>query len=144
MFSLARLRLHVLECTRAGTIMHHDLICMLALVLQLHDMKSQQTLHSQKQMRLEATIAQQLTDVSRTLPGHGLQRDYLIVVARAQVKQLRTSITNMHGDVVRLNALIAQNEGMSKKLAEANFSLEKEFVVELKVCPLGACGCLHW
>jgi coiled-coil domain-containing protein 40 len=38
----------------------------------------------------------------------------------------------MHGDVVRLNALIAQNETMSKKLAETNFALEKEFVVELK------------
>lgn len=47
----------------------------------------------------------------------------------------------MHGDVVRLNALIAQNEGMSKKLAEANFSLEKEFVVELKVCPT-CCWCM--
>lgn len=52
-----------------------------------------------------------------------------------QVKSLKTAVNNMHGDVVRLNALIAQNEEMSKKLAEANFSLEKEFVVELKVCP---------
>ena len=39
----------------------------------------------------------------------------------------------MHGDVVRLNSLIAQNEHMTKQLAEANFTLEKEFVVELKV-----------
>lgn len=80
-----------------------------------------------------------------------------VYVLCLQVKQLRTGITNMHGDVVRLNALIAQNEGMSKKLAEANFSLEKEFVVELKVsmflfvqfglfshCTCASCGCRSW
>ena len=68
-------------------------------------------------------------------------------VRRSQIKALRTSVGAMHGDVVRLNTLIAQNEQLSKKLAETNFSLEKEFVVELKVrcCALAMFGkIVHW
>jgi hypothetical protein len=102
--------------------------------MQAHDMKSQQTLNSQKQLRLEASIAQQQTEVRKVVPYLEDDKDgcSAVTVVGWQIAGLRKAVSAMHGDVVRLNALIAQNETMSKKLAEANFSMEKEFVVELK------------
>ncbi len=64
---------------------------------------------------------------------HVERRGDSALCAAAQLKELRSGIETLHKDVVRLNTLIAKNEDMTKKLAEITFSMEKEFMAELKV-----------
>lgn len=51
---------------------------------------------------------------------------------KKDVKELRSSISGMHGDTVKLNELIAKNSSRQEELLNMNHGLELEFKHELK------------
>ena len=77
---------------------------------KVHDLESAHTLATQKRLRLDGAIAAQ----------------------HAEIRKLRNAIDLMHNDMTRLNTLISKNEAAAKRLAESNFSKEKDFMVELQ------------
>ncbi len=77
---------------------------------RLREVKSQFMLLDQKRIRLEGAIAGQM----RELEG------------------LKIAIQSMHEDMARINALIAKNADLNKKLAEANSVSEGEFKEALR------------
>ena len=72
---------------------------------RLREMESQHMLLDQKRIRLEGAIAAQ----------------------EKEVAGLRIAIQSMHEDMARINALIAKNADLNKRLGEANAVAEGEF-----------------
>jgi coiled-coil domain-containing protein 40 len=77
---------------------------------QLRENTSQAVLLNQKRVRLDAAIA-----------GH-----------RTELRRLEAGVKTMHDDMARINALMAKNDGLGKKLAGAAYTAERAFGEELK------------
>eukprot|EP00210_Caulerpa_lentillifera_P008138 g7772.t1 len=73
-------------------------------------MQSKTTVMKQKKRRLEAQLDQNNTSL----------------------KMLRTSMGRLHRDIQSLNVIIAKNEEWSKALANRNYAMENELIIELK------------
>jgi len=76
----------------------------------LHRDTSKLTIHEQRRLRLDRSI------VSSTKEVAGLKKE----------------IEAMHGEMTRLNRLIATNRELQQRLSSTTFNMEKEFVAELK------------
>jgi len=76
----------------------------------LHRDTSKLTIHEQRRLRLDRSIAG----------------------ASKEVTGLKKEIEAMHGEMTRLNRLIATNKELQSRLASTTFNMEKEFVAELK------------
>ena len=54
------------------------------------------------------------------------------LLQRGELRRLEGAIKTMHDDMARINALIAKNEGLSKRLASAVYMTERVFSEELR------------
>jgi len=77
---------------------------------QLRELQSQRVLMEQKRLRLERAVQGQ----------------------RAETAELTASMSRMRDDMERISSLIAKNDGLRRKLADATFAAETDFVVGLR------------
>lgn len=77
---------------------------------KLREASSQAVLLNQKRIRLDAAIE-----------NH-----------KSELKRLEVGIKTMHDDMARINALIAKNEQLTKRLAAATYTSERAFTEELR------------
>jgi len=85
-----------------------------------------------KKAEKESEVVGELGSERTVLDQKRLRTDRAIEAAKREVVDLQKSIQGMHGDMTRLNQLIARNKELQARLENANFASEQEFMEELK------------